>query len=267
MRETGALDGDRATTGTALDQSTDHVSAATAMWLLLDHHNIPFNRVPLRTILEGWLTAVPSLPAGVVDVTLRAYGGWFRDATTTDARFRAAEFYQENCPTLLRLNDRYFRMRFEFADHVLALKQRPALQISHTVVTRAQRQLLRVRPDAPRCSEASCELRRLRSWLRKRRACTLSTCPYEHAAYFERLEQKQVDVHLAVDAITAADLLGANEHLAIASDDADIIPAAAGVVQRLKDSQTLALLRFDRSSAYLDSELRRHHVRIVPLLG
>lgn len=237
------------------------------MWLLLDHDNIPYQRVSLRTILEEWLLGVPSLPDGVVDVTVRAYGGWFCDTTTTEARFVAAKFYQENCPTLLRLQDRYFRMRFEFADQLLAPKHGAALQITHTVIMRTQRQQLRIKANAPACSEANCELRRLKSWLRKRRACTLSTCPHDHAAYFERKEQKQVDVHLSVDAITAAELLGPNEHLAIASDDADIIPAAAGAAQRLKDSQTLTLIRFDRTSTYLDSELRRRRARIVLLRG
>jgi uncharacterized LabA/DUF88 family protein len=72
---------------------------------------------------------------------------------------------------------------------------------------------------------------------------------------FERQQQKQVDVHLATDILTWAYNWESSCHLAIASDDVDLVPAIGAALLARQKQPRITLLRFRTSSSYLDGEL------------
>ena len=234
------------------------------MFLLLDHDNITLDATSLRDIVSRWVRSIANLPAGIPNIRIRAYGGWFSDLTTTEDRFKAAAFYQSACPAILPIDDRYFRITFAFADELfMSNAGAPVIPIRGTVASRASPSRFRRHPSASSCPETNCELIAVRRWAKKARACTRTACPFDFGSQFERLEQKQVDVHLAVDTMLIADALTDGGHLAIASDDADLLPAAAAAVHRLRSGVTLTLIRLRDQSTYLDSQLLASGVSIL----
>lgn len=237
--------------------------------LLLDHDNIPFGKVSLRRILEIWLGALPddAVPSGTISVLLRAYGGWYRQTHTSDARFKASEFYQDECPSLIKVAERYCRIHFEFADKLLSPptseKRAPTLAITHTVAVRASAESVVPRVGVPACKESDCELSAVKKWIKRKRACTRSACPLEFKDQFERHQQKQVDVHLATDILTWAYTWNGACPLAVASDDVDLLPALGAAAFARKGQSEITLLRFLMSSSYLDGSLVDLGVRLV----
>ncbi len=237
--------------------------------LLIDHDNIPFGKVNLRQMLEVWLESLPdnAVPTGTISVLLRAYGGWFRQSHTSDARFKASEFYQEECPSLLRVASRYCRIHFEFADKLLlpltSNKMATSLAITHTVAVRASAETVVARVGVPLCPEFDCQLSSVKKWIKRRRACTRGACPLEFKDQFERQQQKQVDVHLATDILTWAYTWNGTCPMAVASDDIDLLPALGAAAFARKGQSGVTLLRFLMSSSYLDGSLVDLGLRLV----
>ena len=112
--------------------------------VLLDHDNIPFQRVSLRQVLEAWCEGIPegTMPPGIVSIVVRLYGGWFRETQTSPECFKASEFYQNECPAMVKVRDRYWRIQFEFADKLLmppsAEQDQVRPSITHTVAVARQ---------------------------------------------------------------------------------------------------------------------------------
>jgi len=239
--------------------------------LLIDHENIPFTNVSLRQILECWVGGLPEekISPGILSVLLRAYGGWYRESYTSEARFRASEYYQEECPSLVKVGGRYCRIQFEFADTLLAppASSRAAmpLTITNTVAVRASAEKVVARPGAPPCPQAGCELSTVKKWIRRRRACTKDVCPLDFSDQFERHQQKQVDVHIATDMLTWAYTWDKACHLAVASDDIDLLPALGAAAVSRKGQSRVTLLRFLLSSSYLDGVLMDMGLHLVKL--
>jgi len=199
-------------------------------------------------------------------VEVRAYGGWYVGNSAPRERYEAAEFYGAQIPAAFVHHGRLVRVRFEFADS-LALDGRrpyhegPAADITHTVATRSRFTRVRLK-DAnalPPCASPNCELANTRKWIRKARACPANACPLAFSDCFEREEQKQVDVHMSVDLLTYA---ATPIHVAVASDDADILPALAAASLSKHPLTTLTALRFQVQTTYLDGFLKHHAVVI-----
>jgi hypothetical protein len=237
--------------------------------VLLDHDSIPFETVSLRRILEAWIAAIPetTLPAGTHSVLVRSYGGWFRQAQTSEGRFKASNFYQNECPSMLRTPDRYWRTHFEFADKLLmppgAEQTQVAPSITHTVAVRGSAESVVGRSGAAPCPEVDCQLRPVKRWIRRRRACTRAACPLEFKDQFERLQQKQVDIHLATDLLTWAHTWDRACWLAIASDDIDLLPSLAAAALVRQRVPKLTLVRFFTRSTYLDATLAGLEICLV----
>lgn len=239
-------------------------ASAPSMVLLIDHANVPLRSESMGSVIAGWLDAVQDrLPEqGVSTILGRTYGGWWVETTASEARYKATEFYEANFPSVVRHRGRYYRLRFEFADYLLLVQ--PRLRITHTVVVRAAAQDVSLRPSAVDCGAAGCELSSVRKWVRKRRACTRAGCLERFSEKFERREQKQVDTHIAADALRCAFPGHGVKHLAIASDDADMVPILGAVAASLT-LDSVAWLRFDRKHSYLDSPLAELGVRIATI--
>ena len=228
--------------------------------LLLDHDNIEFPRVTVRHLIETWIDADPALhlPGPPVTLRLRAYGGWFAEGVSTDARFRAAEMYTENAPSLFKRGSNFYSLSFEFADTLAAAR---TTRITHTVARRRSTpSATSIRAAAP-CSETDCEIKATRRWLKHNRACGREACPRAFVDHFERLEQKQVDVHLALDLIA---LLGLpDDRIGLVTDDADVMPAVLAATANGTAQNRLTLLRFNSRATYADPHLLANNVRIA----
>lgn len=243
------------------------------MIILLDHDNIPFDRVDLLSILRAWLSQLRSsgdlASDGVQSLRVRAYGGWFSDANSSRARYEAADFYQTTCPSVFNHDGRFVRVSFEFADYLIEHHvERPTdlapVRITHSVAER--KSLPWMRPVSTlECLEPECELSTVRRWLRKKRGCAKNDCRQSFSDCFYRLEQKQVDVHLALDLQAYATGSWPYMRVALASDDWDLLPALSLAAGSLPPSRTLTVLRFTRAGTYLDPVLLSRGVRIVEL--
>lgn len=233
--------------------------------LFVDHENVALESVSLDDIMRTWISAIePALGCHrSVSMLVRAYGGWYCGETATDARFRAFEYYQNHCPSIFERANRYYRVSFEFADGLLNAEA--SQRITHTVAARESPQYFS-RQQEFACSEDNCQLSFVKTWMRKRRACPRAACPHPFSSCFFRLEQKQVDVHLATDILLYALAPWRNSHLAVATDDVDIIPAiaaASGLPSRISGS--LAWCRWGARASYLDAVLLRRGVKILPV--
>jgi hypothetical protein len=238
--------------------------------LLLDHDNIPYEQVSLDQIIRSWLDSFCNrLPdSGIISMKVRAYGGWYEEDYSSAARYHASEFYQNMCPSSFFYGKYICRLSFEFADY-LALpfgndeRADSAIRITHTVARRASAPNIKMLSQVTPCLEEGCQLRTVRTWVRRKRACTKQGCPHSFSNYFQRLEQKQVDVHMAVDLLTYVAKEQEGCHVAIASDDQDLLPAVAASAKHRLNPGTLTLIRLYSSATYLDSLLIESGVRII----
>lgn len=243
----------------------------TPLILLVDHANIPFYRASVPDLIRAWLAsllATARIPdSGLLSMSIRAYGGWYLGESVSDERFQAAEMYQRECPLLLEHAGLYCRIRFEFADSLLGAGAAPArpstARITHTVGVRTKPPRIWPLSDPSPCTEEDCELPGLRRWLRRRRGCTRLACERDFADCFRRLEQRQVDVHLATDLLTVIMRRPGPVHLAVASDDTDLLPAILSAGSSRESVSSVTTLRFDTGQTYLDAQLAAADVEVV----
>lgn len=232
--------------------------------LLIDHDNVQFSSIGLSDVLLTWLSTSSPVNPGIPDVTVRVYGGWYSDEGITDLRFEAATFYHAHCPSLLSIGGRTFRIRFEFADSLVPVANYGEQQVAirRTVVRRSKPLSLKFAARVSICRETDCEVRRVRKWARRQRGCTRDACPHSYDDLFERTEQKQVDVHLATDLLELAWTSDSTRHVAVFSDDADMLPALAAAARR-RTGVHISHIRQGRVNSYLDDYLRSQGVKLI----
>ena len=239
------------------------------LYCLIDHDNVATYLPQLSAFLHTWVSSVASefhLPT-VGDITVRAYGGWWREEMASEARFSAAKAYSVHCPALIKTEGHYWRVRFEFADRLLLPKgSRPGIPtIQHTVVSRPAPPLSIAKALGGTCGEAGCELTRCRRWIFSRRGCTRNACPQTFGQVWVRTEQKQVDTHLAVDLLQLCSLWHESVHVSLLSSDVDFLPALAASSAVNRSAVSLTHVRTEVRATYLDDFLTRFGVRIVHL--
>ena len=256
--------------------SNDVPAAGFRLVLLVDHDNMPSGQFSLEAVIRRWLQTLqpsPNLP-GVVEIHVRAYGGWFEESASSAKRYEAHDFYQARCPAVLHVSNIYFRITFAFADDLLAsrlsLTAPGSVRITHTVSNRTSKKDFLINKSAPTCPDPTCEISDVRRWLRLDAACLKKQCPARFANVFVRKEQKQVDIHLAMDllALAMGKLNRPNETLiiGIVSDDIDFIPAVAAAMQVRLGRNNISVIRFTPKGAYLDQTLMASGVSLVSLL-
>jgi len=237
--------------------------------LLIDHENVPFGGVSLQEIVASWLDSIRAeLPSsGILTINVRAYGGWFEEEIVSPSRYSANEFYVAQCPSTFKFEGYYCRLLFAFADNLAARDSSSgeivSARITHTVAMRESPKGYRILSPTLTCSEASCELNAIRRWLRRGKACFKKGCPHDFSDFFRRVEQKQVDVHIATDLIYYSVLSPPRFHVALASDDLDLLPAVACASIKRNGLSTLSVVRFLKASTYLDEFLTQNGTRIV----
>jgi len=243
------------------------------MLLLLDHENVaPAKRNPAWLLLP-WLTNLRSRgelsDASVLSVTTRIYGGWYSGVGVSPSRYDAATFYADTWPAILSLPSRQLvRSGIEFADYLLNADQPVILEgpkITNTFVVRSAPPRLGLTDRFKACSEQKCERKTLRKWLAKGNGCFLDQCPHSFGECFVRKEQKQVDMHLAIDFIEACLYANGIDHIALASDDTDFVPALLWALRRKRPNLlSLTILRsIGQKSIYCESDLKRQGFEVV----
>lgn len=239
------------------------------LYCLIDHDNVASYLPQLSAFLRTWGSAVANefrLPT-IGDITVRAYGGWWREEMASDARFSAAQTYTANCPALIKTDGHYWRVRFEFADRLLlppnSRSSVPAIQ--HTVVSRPAPPLSIAKNLGGTCGEAGCELLRCRKWIFSRRACTRNACPQSFGQAWIRTEQKQVDTHLAVDLLQLCCFWHESVHVSLLSSDVDFLPALVASSIGNRSAESLTHVRTEVRPTYLDNFLTGAGVRIAYL--
>jgi len=234
--------------------------------LLLDHDNLPRSTISIEQILIVWIFSIHDAicRTGIHHVRVRSYGGWFSGTGPSQSRFEASDYYQNHCPPIFRSKGTYVRVTFEFADTLIVgpFAKRPP-QITNTHVSRNSTQTVRLRAGAAACIETGCELPAVRRWVRKSKACFRDACPHQFADQFTRDEQKQVDVHLAIDFLSLAFNPLVKHHIAIASDDTDLLPAIASATINQQAVASISHIRFNNPTSYLDSFLQENGVHLV----
>jgi NYN domain len=222
------------------------------MLLLLDHENVPSAKRLPESLIVPWLAHLLRRglvsPAPVLTVTTRVYGGWYSGQSVAPKRYDAMAFYAEKWPALAAIvPDQLVRCSIEFADYLLETSSalsptRP--KITNTVAVRSAPPRLGLTDTFRACGESDCQRSRVRRWLSKGKGCTSDSCPNDFADCFIRREQKQVDMHLAVDLLEACVHGDGIEHVALASDDIDFIPAVALALRRRRSTlSSLSLVR------------------------
>lgn len=237
--------------------------------LLLDHDNIDFERFPVRLILSQWIASVSDQVAGsrILTIRVRAYGGWFHGLTISESRYRAAQFYQTQMPSAFPVGSHLCRLSFEFADHLfLGEGDAKRIKVTHTVVERSKPEYLTFRKPRHECGHPDCSIGQVRKWLRRARACFHPECPHPFADVFVRREQKQVDVHLALDLVFMSEALGDGDHLAVVSDDVDLLPALVAAGRRRNSTAcSLSLVRCQEPPAHVVDTLTSESVVVFVL--
>lgn len=241
--------------------------ATSSLLVLVDHKNLSSSPVRPSDILSRWLVDNPESAAHgpVIDIHIRTYGGWFQETLPTEERASAIGYYQAHLPTLFQVRNRYYRTHLNFADALLISDlfhgDSPSISLTHTTVLRPAELASTVRADTPPCVLTTCRIAEARRWIRRRRACLDPQCPYSYSEYFERREQKQIDVHIGVDLLLATRL---NHPVALITADNDLVPAIVAYLLA-RQSQTLTWFRPKPSAKYLDTTLASLGLKIIDL--
>jgi hypothetical protein len=235
--------------------------------LLIDHANIDFRESDLNHLLDVWLSALcthDSQLRKIVDVDIRVYGGWNQDGKESDARYQASAFYQSSLPSIKRVGDIYFRLTFRFAETLITTPiMAPSLRFENTVTTRTSFEPIIVHNGS--CDSPNCELKIVRRWLNKKLACTSKNCIKSFGDIFHRREQKQVDVHLSIDAVLAVRDIDICRHIAVVSADLDIIPALCAAIQHNTSKKHIYLIKPKPYSFYCDDYLESNGLTLIYL--
>jgi uncharacterized LabA/DUF88 family protein len=249
------------------DSKETPLNSVDRMVMLIDHDNFHPSGVTPTQLVSTWATNVlPTLDVntGIISVQLRAYGGWFRERSASNSRFSAIQFYNDSCPAILRIQNRYIRISFEFADS-LASSQDCGLNVTHTFVTRKAPLRVKPRISPQSCTHPDCKLHDVRRWLRGRKACWNKDCPHSFENMFEREEQKQVDVHIAVDLLHYSYQAVIPTHIAVVCDDTDVLPALAAAAIQKNHAGSISHLRIAMKGSYLDDVFCSHGLRILQI--
>jgi uncharacterized LabA/DUF88 family protein len=240
------------------------------LYLLVDHSNIPWEKLNISKLISAWIAELRTqcdLPY-VLNLIIRAYGGWYSGGIASAERYRAAEHYQRIVPSALKAHDRLCKIRFEFADTLAALpsgEYREPFAVRHTVVPRSRLISIGWKTPRPTCHDPNCKIKDIHRWLHKNRACTSPTCPHSFSDFFERLEQKQVDVHLATDLLLLSLARIDGTHLGVLSDDIDFIPSLVAAKRYGNRTGHVSLLRCNACPDHVMDMLRVENIRLIEI--
>jgi uncharacterized LabA/DUF88 family protein len=238
--------------------------------LLLDYRNMAEHEqyVPIVKNWVGHLRSNGLLGEGIHDALVRVYGGWYVGDTVSDERHAAAVSLPEHWPALVSHDGCIVRCQLEFADQLVSLSVRNRLggiSISHTVAVRKRPDYrFKLMPAASNCGVADCGAKGVYRWSKANRGCLHESCPLTFDACFSRLEQKQTDVHLAVDLLEVASCYAPTAvHVCLCSTDVDLAPALLSTGVRISRPSSLTWVRGRSDPYYIDGTLSQLGVFVL----
>lgn len=223
-----------------------------------------------RTLIDRWLESLEVADSAVVlaTITIRVYGGWFQERSASEERFRASSYLASQCPAIVVKRSVRASVKLVFAERLLewplahASQADPSPLLFDTVGVRRRAERFSMVPGA-NCTQEGCELRKVHRWSKRGRACHTAGCPRDFGDCFERKEQKQVDVHLALD-LVASMASGQYDEVALVSNDRDLLPALYAA-STFNVSSHLSTIRGNSVVTYLDGALERRRVSIISM--
>ncbi len=253
-----------------LTRSGEVSGAKRMLILLLDYRNMaePGRYVPIVKNWIGQLRSNGLLGDGIHDALVRAYGGWFVGDTVSDERHDASVSLPEHWPALVRHEGCIVRCQLEFADQLVSLSVRNRLggiPISHTVAVRTRPDYrFKLMPAASKCEVQNCGAKNVHRWSKSNRGCLQESCPLTFDVCFSRLEQKQTDVHLAVDLLAIASCYNSTAvHICLCSTDVDLAPAVLSTAVQLSRPSSLTWVRGRPDPYYIDGTLNQLGVFVL----
>jgi Uncharacterized conserved protein len=241
--------------------------SADSMVALMDYKNLQASGCNLSDALVCWLQQAveTNLSGPVVDVYVRTYGAWFDGTAPSEERTQALLYYQAHMPSLFAVGKRMFRAHLRFAEGLVSTSRVSSgadrFVFTHTSVVRPSEVTSAIKKNTEACTVPSCRLADVRRWISRRKACLEHGCPSPYSKFFERREQKQVDVHIAVDLLES---VNSTYKLALVSADNDFLPALMAFASR-GDGSRLTWIRPHGEITYMDAFLRSSGITITNL--
>jgi uncharacterized LabA/DUF88 family protein len=211
----------------------------------------------VKEFLNSWISDTHGEISEDLELTVRLYGGWYSDSATTDDRGRAVEYYTYNYPTLLKIKKLIVRIKIEFSDYVVGRLHDSNYQINDTLKSRLNKDRLKI--DTDKCESSSCEIKLVKRWMNNKKACFSTACKTPFPSAVKRIDQKQVDTHIACDALMLL-IKGDCHHLAIASSDIDFAPIFLTAISNLHVE--ISSIRSSNNTWYVDNILRDNNILI-----
>jgi hypothetical protein len=218
-------------------------------------------------LLASWLSQVPKpiSPGHVIDIFARSYGGWYEGFSFSNERAAAASYYQTRFPSFFSVGNQYYRAHLIYADSLtdaVTPLGGSGHCFTHTAALRSAEISSSLKAASAPCSEAGCRLSEVRRWISRKKACLVQGCPFSYSDQFERKEQKQVDVHLALDFVTLC--TASSAPVGLVSADNDFIPALVSITMRAHFPH-ITWIRPGSQGAYIDGFLQAHSINIINL--
>jgi len=170
--------------------------------------------------------------SGLLLLNFRLYGGWFCDNNITPQRIEAINT-MANWPSIIRISDKIYRIKYNFADTLYGFSDNEYAQIKQTYIERKEKlfniKFRKSKMTSKLCKKSNCGINSVNKWLKSGKACTNSDCTESFSNFFVRFEQKQVDTHILVDFIHIIQNLE-NHFVFIMSNDMDFLPGVQYVI-------------------------------------
>jgi hypothetical protein len=231
---------------------------------LIDYKNISASgRNPMEGLTRMFRKAIDTAQHyPVIDVVVRLYGGWYDGMAYSEERAKALIYCQEVLPSLLIVDNRPFRFHIQFAESLIGTQDggnsQQKITFTHTSVTRTA-ELLGVLRRTVSCSIATCRIPDVRRWIYRKKACLEQGCPHSYSTFFERREQKQVDVHMVSDLLLLSSKM---REVVLLTADTDFIPAIVAFAETTKGGR-LTWIRPNADISYIDKQLTDYGISII----
>lgn len=195
---------------------------------IIDYSNIRKQNKSLKEVAEYIISKRKD--SRTRKLSIRLYGGWYENSQATDDRNNAVAELSDSMPSVMQIENEIWIVKTEFADNTAKIRQFATLPIKNTLLRRKSTSPELILNSYDECSNPDCGKLEILKWLKRKRGCTSSACQKKYGEIFSRVEQKQVDTHIAIDFYrycTESDDLAS---VWLISNDIDMLPSIFSVI-------------------------------------
>jgi uncharacterized LabA/DUF88 family protein len=208
--------------------------------VLIDYSNIKNQNIPLRKAIEYITDREAS--SEIKKIQVRLYGGWYENSQATDDRNNAVAELSDTMPGAIINDGKIWQIKTEFADYTAKIKQLDVFPVKNTVLRRKSTSPELVLNSYDECDSPDCGKMEVLKWLKRKRGCTSQLCQKKYAEIFSRVEQKQVDTHLAIDFYRYCVESNKFDSVWLISNDIDMLPSIFSVISNNIDRRINVLI-------------------------